>query len=62
MRVRVPKPSRTFLEMDELAALLEAAGAQDEPAHETAPHPRLGARTLQVERLLNKGYQPQQIV
>jgi integrase len=61
MRVRVPKPSRTFLEMDELAALLEAAGAQDEPAHEAAPHPRLGVRTLQVERLLRKGYQPRQI-
>lgn len=61
MRVRVPKPSRTFLEMDELAALLQAAGPQDEPAHEAAPHPRLGARTLQVQRLLNKGYQPRQI-
>ena len=61
MRVRVPKPSRTFLEMDELAALLQAAGAQDEPAYEAAPHPRPGARTLQIQRLLNKGYQPRQI-
>ena len=61
MRVRVPKPSRTFLEMDELAALLQAAGAQDEPARDAAPHPRLSARTLQVERLVNKGYRPQQI-
>ncbi|MGA9313087.1 MAG: LuxR C-terminal-related transcriptional regulator [Solirubrobacteraceae bacterium] len=57
----MPKPSRTFLEMDELAALLQAAGAQDEPAHEASPHPRLGERTLQVQRLLNKGYQPRQI-
>ena len=29
MRVHVPKPSRTFLEMDELVALLDAAGDQD---------------------------------
>jgi hypothetical protein len=29
MRVRVPKPNRTFLEMDELALLLDAAGIQD---------------------------------
>jgi site-specific recombinase XerD len=29
MRVRVPKPTRTFLEMDELVALIEAAEAQD---------------------------------
>jgi hypothetical protein len=29
MRLRVPKPSRSFLEMDELVALTDAAGAQD---------------------------------
>lgn len=29
MRVRVPKPKRSFLELDELAALLGAAGAQE---------------------------------
>jgi len=29
MRVRVPRPRRTFLEMDELVALIEAAEAQD---------------------------------
>ena len=29
MRVRVPKPRRTFLEIDELAALLDAAGEQE---------------------------------
>ena len=61
MRVRVPKPSRTFLEMDELAALLRAASAQDEPAHVGVPHPRLSAKTLQVERLVNKGYPPKQV-
>jgi len=29
MRVRVPKPARSFLELDELAALLEAAAAEE---------------------------------
>ena len=29
MRIKVPKPSRTFLEMDELVALTDAAGEQD---------------------------------
>jgi integrase len=29
MRVRVPKPDRSFLELDELATLIEAAAAQD---------------------------------
>jgi integrase len=29
MRVKVPKPTRTFLEMDELVALCDAAGEQD---------------------------------
>jgi integrase len=29
MRIRVPKPPRTFLEMDELVALIDAAGEQD---------------------------------
>jgi integrase len=57
----VPKPSRTFLEMDELAALLQAAGAQDEPVREGAPHPMLGAKTLQVERLVSQGYPPRQL-
>lgn len=47
--------------MDELAALLDAAGAQDEPTQEAAPQPRLGVRTLQVKRLLEKGYHPRQI-
>ena len=29
MRIRVPKPKRTFLELDELAALIDAAASQD---------------------------------
>jgi hypothetical protein len=31
MRVRVPKPSRSFLEMDELVAIIEAAEELDRP-------------------------------
>jgi integrase len=31
MRVRVPKPKRTFLEIDELACVEDAAGAQEAP-------------------------------
>ena len=30
--MRVPNPERTFLEMDELACLLDVAGAQEEVA------------------------------
>lgn len=37
MRVRVPKPNRTFLEMDELTLLLQAAGEQDMPMHDAEP-------------------------
>lgn len=50
MRVRVPKPARTFLEMDELVALTDAAGAQDRsgalsPAIAQGP---LGATAMKV--------------
>jgi hypothetical protein len=31
MRIKAPKPARTFLEMDELVALIDAAGEQDGP-------------------------------
>jgi DNA-binding CsgD family transcriptional regulator len=61
MRVRVPKPERTFLEMDELALLLDAAGAQDLPRQDGAPEQALGPRSRQVARLLGKGYRPLQI-
>jgi hypothetical protein len=37
LRVQAPKPPRTFLEMDELAAFLDAAAAQDAEAIERAP-------------------------
>jgi integrase len=61
MRVRVPKPERTFLEMDELALLLEAAGAQDEPLRLHEPLADLGETSLRVARLLERGYRPPQI-
>jgi DNA-binding CsgD family transcriptional regulator len=61
MRVRVPKPERTFLEMDELALLLDAAGAQDLPRQDGAPEQWLGPRSRQVASLLGKGYRPLQI-
>ena len=32
MRLRVPKPTRTFLELDELAALIDAAADEDAPS------------------------------
>lgn len=37
MRVRVAKPNRSFLEMDELACLLDAAAAQDQPLTDAKP-------------------------
>lgn len=37
MRVRVPKPNRTFLEMDELAVLLDCAAVADRPLPEPMP-------------------------
>jgi hypothetical protein len=61
MRVRVPKPARTFLEMDELALLLQAAGEQDMPLRTAEPQHKLGLRMLRVARLVEKGYRPTQI-
>jgi integrase len=37
LRVQAPKPPRSFLEMDELAAFLDAAAAQDASAAERVP-------------------------
>lgn len=61
MRMRVPKPERTFLEMDELALLLDAAGAQDMPPGAGGPEEKLSPRARQVANLLGKGYRPRQI-
>jgi len=50
MRSKVPKPSRTFLEMDELVALTDAAGEQDSRfARPTlAVEPRAGSTAAEV--------------
>ena len=61
MRVRVPKPKRTFLEMDELAALLNAATAQDAPLADAPPLAQLGPTTRLVAHLLGQGKRPAQI-
>ena len=40
MRVKVPKPARTFLEMDELVSLIDAASDQDTRRIESTGPPR----------------------
>ncbi len=62
MKVRVPKPKRTFLEMDELAALLDAASKQDAPLNDDAPRlADVGPTTRLVAHLLAQGKRPAQI-
>ena len=61
MRIRVPKPDRTFLEMDELGCLLDSAAAQDEPLRHARPAAELGFTTGLVADLLGRGYRPAQI-
>jgi integrase len=61
MRVRVPKPNRSFLEMDELARLLDAAAAQDKPLAEAKPPAAFGTTTALVAHLLAQGYGSTQI-
>jgi integrase len=57
MRVRVPKPERTFLEMDELVAVMEAAEAQDRSLSVVVPLE--GDRTRdRVARLAAAGRRP----
>jgi integrase len=61
MRVRVPKPNRTFLEMDELACLLDAAAVQEQPLRPAKTPAELGTTTALVAHLLAQGNRPQQI-
>jgi integrase len=61
MRVRVPKPARTFLEADELRALIDAAEAQDVPTGRITPPPGAGAIAQQVAERLNGGMSQQHI-
>lgn len=49
---------RIFLEMDELAALLSAATAQDAPLNDALPLADLGPATRLVAHLLAQGKRP----
>jgi integrase len=60
MKVKVPKPLRTFLERDELAALLDAAAEQDKPLAKVK-WGELGPTATLVAHLLSQGKRPKQI-
>ena len=61
MKVHVAKPKRTFLEMDELAALIDAAAEQDiSPGQPLAPI-ELGLSAAMVAQLFSQGRSPKQI-
>jgi integrase len=55
MSVRVPKPQRTFLELDELPALIDAAGAQDAPSMPAKILGSGGDTAAKVAELLSRG-------
>jgi integrase len=62
MRVHVPKPSRTFLEMDELAALIDAAASQERAIdHATTDRPIPGPTAALVRHLFRQGKCPERI-
>jgi integrase len=61
MRVHVPKPNRTFLEMDELAAVLDAAAAQDRLLDPTDAPGTFGPTAALVRHLFSQGKRPEQI-
>src|SRR4051812_16990298 len=62
LRVQAPKPSRSFLEMDELAAFLDAAAAQDAEAIERArAMTRAGVTAAKVAELLVAGRRSNEI-
>ncbi len=61
MRVRVPKPDRTFLEMDELACLLDAAASQDRRIDSTLDGGVLPLKAAIVAQRFAQGETPRQI-
>jgi hypothetical protein len=63
MRVRAPKPPRTFLEMDELVALIDAASGQDAraPVIGLAPDADPGTTRARVADALARGQRPSDI-
>jgi integrase len=56
MRVRVPKPQRSFLELDELTSLIDAAAGQDAPPMPAKVPARNGATARKVATLLSHGH------
>jgi hypothetical protein len=61
MRIKVPKPRRTFLELDELAALIGAASEQDISLGPGVAPIELGLTAAQVAQLHGQGRTPTQI-
>jgi integrase len=61
MRVHVPKPARTFLEADELLALIDAAQEQDAALPDSTPDPGLHGTAAAVARRFARGQRPGQI-
>lgn len=61
MRIKVPKPRRTFLELDELAALIDAATEQDISLGPGVAPIEFGLTAAQVAQLHGQGKTPTQI-
>lgn len=61
MRVRVPKPKRTCLEIDELAYLLDAAADQDNPVANALLSKAAGPSAAAVAELAAQWLRPRQI-
>jgi integrase len=61
MRVHVPKPKRTFLEIDELAALIDAAAEQDVSLSQIPARGELGLTAAMVAQLFAQGKPPVKI-
>jgi integrase len=55
MRLRVPKPQRTFLELDELRALIDAAASQDAPSAPRKVRASSGETATKVAAFLSRG-------
>jgi hypothetical protein len=60
MRVKVPKPTRTFLEMDELVALIDAAADQESRSAGNVAEPR-GESAAAVAARWSRGMRPSDI-
>src|SRR3712207_5128438 len=55
IRLRVPKPQRTFLELDEVRALIDAAAGQDAPSAPKKVTASSGETATRVAALLSRG-------